>query len=242
MSAVLPPPMFESPGELPDVPTGLSPRLRAGLIAGGVALLLLAVWGVRHLMHDAPPAARQVAKIAILPDTPPPPPPPKQERKEEPPKSEPRPQPQPENIPKPETPPQAEPLKMEGPAGNGPSAFGAGSISKDYAGGAPTIGGSGNAGPAVDRAQERLWANSVRQTLRDELERQLSADVGELGTQLALWVGADGRITRWELQGTTHHEAELQAAMKRVAEATRLPEPRNLAQPVRFRLSLRSSG
>ena len=49
------------------------------LLAGAALLVVLAIVGLRHLVADSRPPARQVARIAILPDTPPPPPPPKVE-------------------------------------------------------------------------------------------------------------------------------------------------------------------
>jgi hypothetical protein len=237
MSAVMSP-MFQSPGELPpEAPRRFSPGAVVA-VAAGVLLFGLAIWGVRHLISDSKPPARQVARISVLPDTPPPPPPPKVEKKEEP-KPESKPQPQAEQTPKPVAPAAPEPLKMEGAAGNGPSAFAAGTVTKDYAGG-PAVSGPGG-GTAVDRAAERLYANSVRQLLRDELERQLAPEAGDVSAQLALWIAADGRITRWEWSDAGDHETELQGAMQRVAASMRLPAPSVASLALRFRLSLRSA-
>jgi hypothetical protein len=119
-------------------------------------------------------------------------------------------------------------------------------VSKDYQGGAP-IGGGGASGPsASDRAQERLYANSVRQMLRDEIERQLQQDAGELTAAFALWVNAEGRVTRWEFDGKDkpseeRQQAALKLALDRSAETLRLPSPQNLPQPMRFRLTVRSA-
>jgi outer membrane biosynthesis protein TonB len=238
MSAVMSP-MFQSPGELPpEAPRGVS-RSGAIAVAAGVLLFGLAIWGVRHLIADSKPPARQVARISVLPDAAPPPPPPKVEKREEP-KPESKPQPQAEQAPRPVAPPAPEPLKMEGAAGNGPSAFAAGTVTKDYAGG-PVVAGTVGGGTAVDRAAERLYANSVRQLLRDELERQLAPEAGDVSAQLALWVAADGRITRWEWSDAGEHEPELQGAMQRVAASMRLPAPAVASLALRFRLSLRSA-
>jgi len=224
------------------VDTHPSPWKTAALLGAGVALVVALILGLRHLVADARPPARQVARIAILPDTPPPPPPPKVEKKEEP-KPETRPQPQQEQTPKPVAPPAPAPIKMEGAAGEGPSAFSQGKVTSDYQGGAPAIGGAGGAA-AIDRAGERLYANTVRQQLHDEIERQLGADSGELSTQLAVWIAADGRIERWELQGPKGgREGDLDAALRRTADALRLPSPpADTRQPLRFRLSLHAAG
>jgi len=214
-------------------------RAAVGIVLG-VCAIALSIAAVRHFVSDSRPPARQVARVALLPDTPPPPPPPKVERKEEL-KPEQRPQQQ-EKQPKPETPPAPAPLKMEGAAGDGPSAFAAGPVTKDYQGGAPVIGGQGGDAP-VDRAQQRLYANSVRQALHDEMERQLGPDSPDVDAQVALWIGPDGRITRFELQGArAAQETQLDAALQRCAQALQLPAPQAVPQPMRFRLSLHASG
>ncbi|MFO1341448.1 MAG: hypothetical protein U1F53_25055, partial [Burkholderiaceae bacterium] len=80
--------------------------LRLAAIAGLVFLAVaLAVWGLRSLARESGPPKRQVARIAVLPDTPPPPPPPPKERKEEPPKPQKQAQPTPDT---PKPPPPAE--------------------------------------------------------------------------------------------------------------------------------------
>src|ERR1700679_200002 len=103
--------------------------LQRGIIA---AVLLsfsgVVVWGAMHLVHQAGGSKRQIARIMILPDTPPPPPPP--EEKKPPPKEE---QTRQQQIvtPKQEMPPAPPQLKMEGTAGEGPSAFAAGESKQD---------------------------------------------------------------------------------------------------------------
>ena len=209
------------------------------LLAGAALLVVLAIVGLRHLVADSKPPVRQVARIAILPDTPPPPPP-KVEKKDEP-RPDSRPAPQAEQQPKPVAPPAPEPIRMEGAAGDGPGAFAAGKVTQDYQGGTPVVGSAGGSG--LDRAQERLYANTVRQQLHDEIERQLGPDTGELATQLAVWIAADGRIARWELQGAgSARDADVDAAMRRSADSLRLPAPPpETRQPLRFRLSLHAA-
>lgn len=228
----------------------INPQLLQKLALGfGLALLIGGViWGLRHWADQASAPKRQVARIAILPDTPPPPPPPPpKERKEEVAKAEAKPQPQPDNTPKPPPAPANEPLKMEGTAGNGPSAFQAGSVAQDYKGGTPQIGGTAaSAVTATDRAAERLYAGSVRQLLRDEIEKQLSPDAGELTAAFALWIAGDGRITRWEFDGAAPPDPTRQGALKlaldRSADQLRLPAPPAVSQPMRFRLTVRAGG
>lgn len=223
--------------------------LRRIAIATAVVVLVGVLgWALKQWVGGQKQAPRQqVARIAILPDAPPPPPPPPP--KERPPeaKTEAKPQPTPDNTPKPPA-PANEPLKMEGAAGNGPSAFQAGSVSRDYQGGPPAVAASGPGGTGVaDRAAERLYASSLRQALRDEIERQLPTDAGEMNAQFALWVSPEGRLQRWELDpkapADTAERSVLSAALGRSAEQLRLPPPAPaMAQPLRFRMTLRAGG
>ncbi len=221
----------------PVTPRQWVQRVLVALVAiAGVVGLAIAV----KSWLGAPTAPRrQVARIAILPDAPPPPPP-KEEKKPDPPKEEPRQvmreEPVRQDVPK----PADAPIKMEGPAGNEPSAFAAGGVKSDYNGGAPVIGGTG-AGAGLDRAQERLYATSVRQLLHDEIERHLPADGGELVAAFSVWIDPDGTIRRFELvpTGDDAHDTELRAAFEQTTRALHLPGHAGFPQPMRFRLSLR---
>jgi len=216
--------------------------LRALLAVVAVALLAFVALWLKTLTEVPAAPKRQVAKISILPDTPPPPPPPpKQEQKPEPAKDEPKQAMREEQL-KPEVPkPANEPIKMEGPAGDGPSAFAAGAVSREYQGGAPVVGAAGGSGNAPDRAQERFYANSVRQLLRDEIEKNLRADAGEMVANFAVWVEADGSIRRFDLSptGDATHDADLRAAFEQTSRRLRLPGHTGLPQPMRFKLSVR---
>jgi outer membrane biosynthesis protein TonB len=213
-------------------------RIALGLLALGL-VVAAAVW-VKGL-NSAPAAPkRQVAKIALLPDTPPPPPPPPK-NEPPPPRDEARPAPQPD-APKPAEAdkPANEPLKMEGEAGSGPSPFAAGPVRNDYVGGAPSTGASAPA-TVADRAQDRLYANSVRQPLREALERHLKSDTAQATAEFTVWLARDGAITRSDLQptGNATLDAELNAALAETQRSLRLPPPPNALQPLRFRLTLR---
>jgi hypothetical protein len=216
--------------------------LKLGLAAAFVGLGLAVWWGVSHLKTDAP--RRQVAKISLLPDTPPPPPPPKEEKKPEPPKEEPKQVVREEQLKQAEAPkPANEPIKMEGAAGDGPSAFAAGSVNRDYAGGTPGTGASGPAGTAADRAQERFYANNARQLLQGEIERHLKADADTLTATFSIWLAGDGAIQRFELSpsGNDANDAALRTALDETRRQFKMPPPPALAlaQPLRFRLSVR---
>ncbi|MCE4538066.1 TonB C-terminal domain-containing protein [Pelomonas sp. P7] len=217
--------------------------LHLKLIAAAAFVLLAfaAWWALSHMKAEGP--RRQVAKISILPDTPPPPPPPKQEKKPEPPKDEPKQVMREEQAKPVEAPKPAEAIKMEGAAGDGPSAFSSGSVSRDYAGGTPVTGAGGPAGTVTDRAQERFYANTARQLLQGEIERHLKADADQLTATFAIWLDKDGAIQRFELSasGNDGNDAALRAALDETRRQFKLPPPPALAlsQPMRFRLSVR---
>jgi periplasmic protein TonB len=223
--------------------------LKRALVALALTGLVAGLTVVARTLLSAPAQAkRQVAKISILPDTPPPPPPPPREEPKRPtPKDEPK-QVQQQEQPKVQAaPPQDAPIKMEGAAGNGESMFAAGSVTQDYKGGTPATGPAASAAVAAptvsDRAAERFYANSARQLLRDEIERQLRPEAGEITAAFAVWVDAEGRIKRFELASDgADRGGDLQQALDGTARALKLPPPGALPQPMRFRLTVRAQG
>ncbi len=214
--------------------------LRVMLMGLASLLLVVALIAVaRSLSRDAPAPMRQISRIAVLPDTPPPPPPPPRPQETQ---REQRAAPQPVRN-APPAPKADAPIKMEGAAGDGPSAFAAGEVSNEYQGGAPVVGGGASAPGIADRAQERLYANSVRQLLRDEIERQLRAEAGELTSSFAIWIAADGRIDRFDVDAgaTPENDDAMRQALDASSRTLRLPPPPSDA-PLRFRLTVRASG
>jgi hypothetical protein len=225
-------------------------RLRRHLLRATVALLALAIviglalW-LKGLGGSPSGAKRQVARISILPDQPPPPPPPPKEDKPPPPKEEPKQLVREEQIKPAEPVPANEPLKMEGAAGDGPSAFAAGRVQNEYAGGAPAIGPAASAA-GRDRAQERLYVNAARQLLRDALEKNFRSDIDEATAEFTLWVQGDGAIRRVELAptGDVRLDRELQAALDDTTRSLRLPPPPQRlggGEPMRFRFTVKPS-
>lgn len=216
------------------------------IVIGVVVIALIAALTVmmKKMLSSPTAAKRQVAKISILPDTPPPPPPPpKEEKKPEPAKEqvkqEMREQPVKQDAPK-----QLDaPIKMDGPAGDGPSAFAAGNVTNEYKGGAPVVGSAstGSVSAAVDRTQERFYANSAKQMLQAEIEKNLRPDAGELTATFSVWVEPDGSIRRFELvpTGDSARDSDLRAAFDTTSRRLRLPAHNGLPQPMRFKLSMR---
>jgi protein TonB len=165
------------------------------------------VWGGMNLTHGATEPKRQIARIMILPDTPPPPPPPEEKR---PPPKEEQARMQQVNTPKPETPPVPAQLKMEGAAGEGPSAFAAGEVNQDYIGG--DIGNGSRYSAYVARLEQRVQAELTRHKLH------LS------NVKLYVWLGPDGTIQRYKIEGGDGDtERNLRLALADLSRADEAP-------------------
>jgi len=209
-----------------------------------IAALIFAALSLRKLVGEDTSPKRQISKITILPDTPPPPPPPPKETK--PPPDAPN-KPLPDApVPKPAEAPQPPnaPIKMEGTAGDGPSPFAAGKVNSEYSGGAVAT-GAAQTGTSSDRAQERFYANTARQLLRDAIEKSLKSDATQATAEFSVWITRDGGISRFELKATgdAKLDAELNAAFDETTRSLKLPAPpAAAAQPMKFRLNVRPLG
>lgn len=206
----------------PDTSAGRKWSERVGLVVAILVFAGLLLWAGLSLSKGSRGPARQVAKIALLPDTPPPPPPPPPDKPRIEPKNEIRRQ---MDKPKTETPPEPQQLKMEGAAGEGPSPFAAGDVKNDYIGG--DIGNGDRYAGYVGR---------VAQLIQDELTRRRA----KIGTaRILVWLTADGAIQRFEVSsGTADAEREIRSAM---ADVRRLPEgpPQNMPMPMGLEISER---
>jgi type IV secretory pathway VirB10-like protein len=211
----------------------------------GLMALALVAYGISQIkLSSGVGKPRQQTVKIMLPDAPPPPPPKVEEKRPEP-KPDNKPQPQQEQKPQPV---QAEPqqLKMEGAAGNGPSAFSAGNVSSDYKGGAVGTGQAPvNAGPTADeRRKAQFYANNIRRQLKEELERHLDSDEPKLEVTFAIWIAADGHLSKYELQPTGNAQADADArrAFEEAAKSMRLERPGDVLQPLRMKLQLLPNG
>jgi protein TonB len=210
------------------------------------AVLVLGLVGLGGLIYSqmgkgGGAAKKQTVKIAVLPDTPPPPPP-KEEKRPEPKPDENKPQPQEQKVV--EAPPEPQQLKMEGAAGDGPSAFGAGAVNSEYKGGAIGAGGGGTA-TLGDRMASINYGNAAKRDLNAHLNREEPLRrAGDYKVPIALWVSGDGRIERFELQGTSGNadtDEQIKKALARF-QGFRTPPPANMVWPMRLQLTNRMTG
>jgi periplasmic protein TonB len=194
---------------------------RLAMALGMFGFVGLVAWAGLNLSRSPTGPARQVAKIALLPDTPPPPPPPPPEKPPEP-KNEIRQQVDKQKI---ETPPEPQQLKMEGQAGEGPSPFAAGDVKNDYIGG--DIGNG---------TRYAAYVGRVAQLIQDELSKR---KLRVANARVFLWLRSDGAVQRYEINGASGDmERQLRMAM---ADLSRLPEapPQDMPMPMGLEISER---
>lgn len=182
-----------------------------------VALLVLAVlagigYGIKKLFSGGPTQKKQITTVKLLPDTPPPPPPPPPK---EPPKETPKEQPKEIKAPEPkpvEAPP-AENLKMEGPAGDAPSAFQSGAVNNEYKGGdvttGPKIGGKKN------MAAFAWFTNKVDAQIKKALDAESGLNKVKYQVDVRVFLTAQGDIDHAELIDSSG-DAEIDALIRKV--------------------------
>lgn len=208
------------------------------LMFGVVGLLVLMALGlgVWHLATQKSAPVRKAPKISLMPATPPPPPPPpKEERKVEPPKEQKEMRADVPTPPKDAPPaPPSQDLKMDGPAGDGPSAFSAGKITND------DLSNVGKAGAVAGGMFNPF--NNYATLLKGELQRYLARnkDVRQRSyrVEVHVWVGRDGGLMRHEFIGSTGDADTDEALHKAIAALGTFTEvpPDRMPQPIRLRL------
>jgi outer membrane biosynthesis protein TonB len=206
------------------------------LVASGLAVLAIIAWGLYSLSGGGGASRPKPPKISLLPNTPPPPPPPKDEKKPEPPKEQREvkmEQPQLKDAPPPD-----QTLKMEGPAGNAPSAIQAGTVTNENL---SNIGGKGDGRGNNPFA---FYTNMLQQQLQSEFSRNQKLRNGDYRAQIRIWIARDGSISRYELSGSSGN-AQTDELIKSALAAMppfRDPPPDTMPQPVRLRITSRSTG
>jgi protein TonB len=207
------------------------PRRRFGMLIAilvGIAVLALLAWGVKSLLGGKSDRPRKPPTVTLMPDKPPPPPPPpKEEKKPEAPKEQ-------RNETRAEQPKeqaQNEPLKMEGAAGDGPGAFAAGSVGKDYVGG--SIGG----------AQQSVYASRLQRHLQEELNRNRKLRESDYRVTLRVWLRKDGSVEKAELAQSTGNPSLDQVLRETLLQVSAMREapPDNMPQPIRIRVTARGA-
>lgn len=206
---------------------------RLALVAAIVAALLL-LGGCEK--SEQKKKAPKITLLTPAAPPPPPPPPPKYEKKPEPPKEQKEmkvEQPVERKVEQ-----QAAPeLKMDGPAGNGPSAFGAGAItSEDLS----KIGNGKSSG--AEKSGMFNPFNNYASALKGELQRYLGKNNAlrrrRYSLDVHVWVDGAGQIKRYELVGSSNDgetDDAIRAAIAALPGFSQAP-PASMPQPVRLRI------
>jgi protein TonB len=212
------------------------------VVVGLVVLAVLSVGGWLVATMDKSKATKPKApKIALLaPPPPPPPPPPKEEKKPEPPK-EVKEVKMEQQAPKQDSPPPSPELKMEGAAGNGPSAFAAGKVSNEdlskVGKGIGGEGGGGRVGTGVDTFGN--YANLIKGELQRGLRRNKSLKEQKYTVEVKIWLSPSGSLDRVELGSSTGDLALdelIKAGIVGMPAVSQTP-PNGMPQPIRLRIA-----
>jgi len=268
-----------SAGEHAASSAGGRGRAKVILIGLVVALLCVALgWSVYSAFAGKSSAARKPPKISLIPTAPPPPPPP-------PPKEEKRPEPPKQQEIKTSAPPEQKPvaptptqdLKMEGAAGDGPSAFSAGRVTNENQ--IPEVRGADTRPPPApplppplppppppvvvvppapvvvapaaprnpfDRSGLFDPIANYGRLLKTEAQRHFNQNRAlrqrAYRAEILLWIAEDGRVTRYELSGTSGDEETdvlLRESLASLSGFSGAP-PAGAAQPVRLAITTSS--
>lgn len=209
------------------------------VLIGSVVVLVLALvaYGVSTLSSKSVKKSK-APKITLLTPAappPPPPPPPKFEKKPEPPKEQKEmkvDQPVEKKVEQ-----QAAPeLKMDGPAGSGPSAFAAGAITSEDL----SKVGSGKGG--VEMTGMFNPFSNYASALKGELQRFLNKNSAlkrrRYKVDVHVWVDAAGLLKRFEVIGSSNDgdtDDAIRAALTALPGFSQAP-PQNMPQPIRLRI------
>ncbi|GAB7564394.1 hypothetical protein LG202_24330 [Methylobacillus methanolivorans] len=209
-------------------------------IVVGVMVMLALGYGIYSLLSSKPgPKKPPVTTVKLLPDTPPPPPPPPKE----PPKEQPKEEPKEIKVeqPKPvEAPPEPQNLKMEGEAGDAPSAFGAGKVTSDYSGGDVGVKIGGSKGLSA----YAWYTNQIKSSIENAIAEQPELAKEQYRIVVELWLAKDGRVEKIELLNGSGEEKKDGLLRKALQSIKRMPEapPEDMPQPVKLRITAKNMG
>lgn len=215
------------------------PTILAFVVLGVVVAALIVV-GIKSLTGEKSGRTRKPPTVTLLPDKPPPPPPPpKEEKRPEPPKDEAKEVKVTQNVEQQAPQPApSEQLKMEGAAGEGGGPFSAGTVGRDYIGGAVGTVGGGPGGIGMG-----AYATRLQRHFQDYLARNRKLRGSDYRVVVKLWLRRDGSLERAELAGSTGADS-LDGLLRESllqAPALREPMPENIAQPIRIRVTNRGA-
>ncbi|HEY3300737.1 MAG TPA: TonB C-terminal domain-containing protein [Methylophilaceae bacterium] len=212
---------------------------RIAIILVVIVVLVGIGYGLKGLLKGSEVKKQGPTKIQLKDLPPPPPPPPPKEQPKEQPKDQPKEAPK-EPEPKPvDAPPPTDTIKMDGPAGDGPSQFGAGAVANENK--------SGQTGPTIGKpngSQFNWYAAKIKSQIEDALEKDKELSVGQYKVVVSVWLRKDGSVERFELDkssGVAETDGLIKAALEKMPAMREAP-PADMPMPVKLRVTARSMG
>jgi protein TonB len=198
-----------------------------------LVVLVLLAFGAWKMLSGETHKSAAPPKIFLVAAPPPPPPPPPKFEKPPPPKEQHEVKVQP---PQPKAaPPQPSPdLKMEGPAGNGPSAFGAGKITSDDV---SHLGTGGDGAKGMFNPFDN-YNNLLKGELKRYLRKNSALRQRDYTVDIRIWLTRGGKISRFELVGSTGDNDTDEAIKQAMSSLPSFdePPPANMMQPIQLRI------
>lgn len=214
-------------------------RIVIALVAVGIVVAI--GYGLKGLLSGGAPQKKGPTTIKLLPDTPPPPPPPPKEPPKEQPKEQPK-QMKQEEQPKPvEQPaPPSEVMKMDGPAGDGPSPFAAGPVTNENR--------VADTGPVISSKKSLAafawYTSKIKSRIEEAIAEKKELADSQYKIIVFVWIASDGKIDRAELQGSSGDpqvDKNLTSALTQLKPLGEAP-PGDMPLPVKLRITSKSMG
>jgi len=212
--------IFDEPQQAPQ---SFFKRFRIAIVATAVVIVGIVV--VAKLASGGGSSKRDTLTLVSLAPpppppvmTPPPPPPPEEQKIEEPMVKE--------EAPK-EAPPKDEPPLGTGIKGEGGDNFGLGSGT-----------GNGRIGGGGDGSKWGWYASQVQSRIQQALQQHRKTRVASMSINVRIWPGANGRISRAQLAGSTGDPSLDSTLRDEVLSGLQLPEPpAGMPAPITLRVT-----
>jgi protein TonB len=221
------PPLFDAPAPRREFNvTGMVVALCMLLLAAGIWVLLSKEIHKSHRLFHI----KVIEQERPLP----PPPPIKIEKKLEAPQAQ-----REMKVEQPKAAPPSNELKMEGAAGNGPSAFGTGRITNEDLSKIGKVEQPENAGGGKAKFNPYdNYANLIKADMQRYLRKHRELRDSDYTVEVRIWVAAGGALQKFELVGSTGVAATDEAIRQALAALPGFDQtpPANMPQPIRLRI------
>ena len=133
--------------------------------------------------------------------------------------------------------PPSQDLKMEGAAGDGPSAFAAGKVTREDLSNVTSSGSKGGAVSGMFNPFDN-YATAIKGELQRYLSRNKELRQRAYKVDVLIWVTREGRMNRFDLQGSsgdTDVDELIRQSLTKMESFSGAP-PEKMPQPIRLRL------